>query len=96
MYRGYQATEKLQTMHDNAIEARTRLKLDAETEVQAQELADLKQQREQNRAVQRQQMQQAEVIHEQEMKQIAHTNALRQKQADQDQAPRSRRERPAS
>ena len=42
VYRGYLAGEKLQAMHDDAIQARTRLKLEAETERQAQELADLR------------------------------------------------------
>src|SRR6185369_4457665 len=41
VYRGYFASEKLQSMHDGAIETRTSLQLQAETERQAQELADL-------------------------------------------------------
>jgi hypothetical protein len=36
VYRGYQASAKLQEMHNNAIEARTQLKLKGETESQAQ------------------------------------------------------------
>ena len=91
VYRGYQAGEKLQAMHDGAIEARTRLKLDAETEVQAQELADLKLQREQDRARQRQEMRQAEVLHEQRVRQIAHEQELRQRQAEQEQAVTAQR-----
>lgn len=46
VYRGYASGAKLQAMHDGAIEARTALKLEAETERQAQDLADLKQRRE--------------------------------------------------
>ncbi len=34
VYRGYYASDKLQAMHDNAIECRTRLRLEAETERQ--------------------------------------------------------------
>ena len=49
VYRGYAAGAKLQAMHDGAIEARTGLKLEAETEAQAQDLADLKQRRELDR-----------------------------------------------
>lgn len=49
VYRGYEANKTLQAMHDDAIEARTRLKLEAETERQAQDLADLKQTREAER-----------------------------------------------
>ena len=50
VYRGYLASNKLQQMHDNAIEMRTGLVLEAETEEQQQTLTDLKQQREHARA----------------------------------------------
>ncbi len=46
VYRGYEANPRLQAMHDQAIERRTGLQLEAETEAQAQELADLKAERE--------------------------------------------------
>ncbi len=42
VYRGYGAAESLQQMHDQAIEARTRLQLDKETERQSQELENYK------------------------------------------------------
>ena len=42
VYRGYGATESLQRMHDEAIESRTRLKLERATEQQSQELLDFK------------------------------------------------------
>ena len=42
VYRGYHANAALQAMHDNAIETRTRLLLESETETQAQVLEDLK------------------------------------------------------
>lgn len=50
VYRGYIAREQLQAMHDAAIEARTRLVLEAETEERQQGLADLMQEREHLRA----------------------------------------------
>lgn len=50
VYRGYATSESLERMHEQAIETRTRLKLERETENQAQELADFKQQREFQRA----------------------------------------------
>ena len=50
VYRGYLARPQLQAMHDTAIEARTQLVLEAETEERQQELADLKQEREHLRA----------------------------------------------
>jgi len=48
--RGYSTTAALQSMHEQAIETRTRLKLEKETERQSQELADFKQSREYQRA----------------------------------------------
>ncbi|MEO1480892.1 MAG: hypothetical protein AAFU77_02220 [Myxococcota bacterium] len=42
VYRGYRAPENIQQMHDAAIESRTRLALERETEQQAQELEDYK------------------------------------------------------
>lgn len=42
VFRGYGATESLQQMHDQAIESRTRLKLERATEQQAQELEDFR------------------------------------------------------
>lgn len=53
VYRGYEAGETLQDMHNRAIEARTRLRLESETERQAQDLADLKQAREATREQER-------------------------------------------
>jgi hypothetical protein len=50
VYRGYTARDQLQAMHDHAIETRTRLVLEAETEERQQELADLKQERDHQRA----------------------------------------------
>ena len=50
VYRGYVASNKLQEMHDNAIETRTALALETETEEQQQTLTDLKQDREHTRA----------------------------------------------
>ncbi len=42
VFRGYKASEKLQSMHNNAIETRTRLVLEQETEQKSQDLADFK------------------------------------------------------
>lgn len=82
VYRGYQANGKLQTMHDNAIEARTHLRLEAETEAQAQELADLKIEREAERAVQRRKLEEADLQHQSRLKELAHAEQMRRKQAD--------------
>ena len=42
VFRGYQASEKLQLMNDNAIERRTKLRLEDESERQLQLLEDMK------------------------------------------------------
>lgn len=82
VYRGYEANPKLQGMHDSAIEARTSLQLQAETERQAQELADLKLQREAERAKQHRDMQRQQTEHEQRMKQLSHDQALREQASE--------------
>lgn len=51
VYRGYLAPNKLQQMHDNAIETRTALVLEAETEQRRQEIADFQQTHEHDRAL---------------------------------------------
>jgi hypothetical protein len=63
VYRGYEAGRKLQAMHDEAIEARTRLKLEAETEAQAQTLADLRLEREVRRAARPREMEREQAEH---------------------------------
>jgi hypothetical protein len=92
VYRGYVASQKLQSMHDAAIEARTALKLEAETERQAQELADLKLLRESERDVRRRDMQRAQTEHDQHLQQLQHDGELRRKEADHKQTAAQRRE----
>jgi hypothetical protein len=82
VHRGYEATPKLQAMHDGAIETRTRLRLESETENQSQALADFKLEREQERSVRRQQIEQAEAEHQHRVKRVAHEEQLRQKQVE--------------
>jgi hypothetical protein len=82
VYRGFAATAKLQEMHDKAIEARTKLKLDAEHENQAQELADLKLARERDRSEQKQELERREVEHQTRVKRIAYEEQLRQQEVE--------------
>jgi hypothetical protein len=82
VYRGYVASEKLQLMHDDAIERRTALKLEAETERQAQELADLKLAREADRDAQRQAMIRAQTEHEESLAQLKHDGELSRRESD--------------
>jgi hypothetical protein len=83
VYRGYYASDKLQAMHDNAIECRTKLRLEAETERQAQELADLKLTRELERAAKRQEMEEAETNHQNRLKHLEHEAELNERDAEQ-------------
>lgn len=69
-------------MHDGAIEARTRLKLEAETEDQAQELADLKLLREAARSEQRQDMESQQAQHTVTLKRMEHDEKLRRVEAE--------------
>lgn len=63
VFRGYFASDKLQKMHDNAIEKRTQLKIQYETEEQNQLLTDMKLQNEVERAELEQSMQLEELKH---------------------------------
>lgn len=80
VYRGYTAGETLQSMHDGAIETRTRLKLDSETEAQAQELADEQLAREAARAEQRQAMEARQTEHTIHLQRLEHEEQIRQEE----------------
>jgi hypothetical protein len=67
VYRGYGAPQRLQQMHDQAIEARTRLQLERATEHQSQELEDQRLDSQMARAAKRRKEQAAEVDHEMEL-----------------------------
>lgn len=96
VYRGYYASEKLQAMHDGAIECRTRLRLEAETEKQTQELADLKLTREIERAQRRQEMNEAEAVHKIRLVQLDHQALIEQKQAEERQKLEAKRNEDAA
>ncbi len=91
IYRGYHASEKLQTMHDDAIEMRTKLRLEAETENQAQTLADLKLQRETVRSVQRRELETEDAAHANHMLKLKHDELLRQRESDREQELKTKR-----
>ncbi len=74
IYRGYVASSKLQVMHDNAIELRTQLVLENETEDQQQQLTDLKLNREHKRAAQ---------IRKENEREIEHTLAQMSQESEQ-------------
>ncbi len=82
VYRGYTAGSTLQAMHDGAIEKRTQLKLEAETEDQAQELADMKLGREADREQQRQTMEALQAEHTVRLKRLEHDEQLRRDEVE--------------
>ena len=90
VYRGYQATAKLQSMHDGAIEARTKLRLEAETENQSQALADLKLVREAERAERRREMEEAELAHNNRILGLNHDQQLRRQGLEHEESSRRR------
>lgn len=92
VYRGYEANPKLQAMHDHAIEARTALQLESETERQAQELADLKLVREAQRAKQQREIEREQTEHEQRMNRLTHEELCKQQAEDHQQSVAFRKE----
>ena len=83
VYRGYGAADSLQQMHDQAIEARTRLQLERDTETQAQELENFKLESQMARAGKRRSEQTLEVEHELEMSGKRQAAEIQRRQADQ-------------
>jgi hypothetical protein len=81
VYRGYGAPDRLQQMHDQAIEARTKLQLERATEQQAQDLENFKLESQMHRAGKRRHEQTAEVAHQLELDQKKQEAALRAREA---------------
>uniref|UniRef100_A0A7S3GGK3 Band 7 domain-containing protein n=2 Tax=Palpitomonas bilix TaxID=652834 RepID=A0A7S3GGK3_9EUKA len=82
VYRGYHASDSLQKMHDDAIKSRTKLRLEAETEEQAQALADMRVEKELERSSKRQEMEIAEQQHKNEMSKRQHEEKMRQREVE--------------
>jgi hypothetical protein len=80
VYRGYGAPASLQQMHDQAIEARTRLQLQRATEQQSQDLEDYKLDCQIARATKRRGEQSTEVAHDLEVARQRQEAELRQKE----------------
>lgn len=85
VYRGYAAGETLQDMHNRAIEARTRLRLESETERQAQDLADLKQGREATREQQRREVERQRIEHQNHLHGMELEARLKSERAEREQ-----------
>merc|ERR1711998_459198 len=72
VFRGYGAPTRLQKMHDDAIEKRTKLVLERETEEQEQQLEDLRVQREGERLKKKQCMEKDTQAHVRELQRATH------------------------
>merc|ERR1712039_205806 len=72
VFRGYGAPQRLQKMHDDAIERRTKLALERENEDQEQAMQDMKLGREEERLRKRQMMEKETSAHERELQKEAH------------------------
>jgi hypothetical protein len=81
VYRGYGAPERLQLMHDQAIEARTKLQLERATEQQAQDLENFKLDSQLQRAGKRRHEQTFEVEHDMELGRKRQEAAMLSRQA---------------
>ncbi len=82
VYRGYGAPDRLQAMHDQAIEARTKLQLERATEEQSQSLEDYKLNSQMNRAARRRTEQAIEVDTEIDMARKRQEAERQQKEAE--------------
>jgi len=79
VFRGYLAPQRLQKMHDDAIERRTRLVLERESEVQEQKLQDDRLAKEEERDKVKRGMQKAQAEHTAEMQRTAFEAKQREK-----------------
>ncbi|MGJ8725992.1 MAG: hypothetical protein ACSHYB_15665 [Roseibacillus sp.] len=84
VYRGYLAPNKLQQMHDHAIETRTALVLEAETEERRQEIADFQQTHEHERALLNRAEQERTLEHELKQKEENRNATLATRQAEEE------------
>lgn len=76
VFRGYEASQTLQQMHDEAIELRTRLTLTAESEEQQQELEDLRQRKIHQRSLKDREEEQRTKQHNLKIEEMAHEARL--------------------
>lgn len=80
VFRGYGAPQRLQKMHDDAIERRTKLALERETEDQEQQMQDMKIDREEQRMVKKRRCEEAASEHTLKLKRSAHEAKMREQE----------------
>ena len=78
VFRGYIVNQKLQEMHNEAIEKRTRLILTKESEVENQKLEDFKLEKMLEREAAKQKLELDKAMHVEKMKKISHEEEIRQ------------------
>merc|ERR1712048_1191585 len=84
VFRGYGAPQRLQMMHDDAIERRTKLALERENEDQEQHLLDMKLEHEEERLRKTRQMEMDTKEHERKLQRAAHE--AKQKELEEERA----------
>merc|ERR1711959_634148 len=82
VFRGYEASNKLQQMHDQAIETRTEMRLTTESEEQQQNLHDFRQDKEQSRALRQRQEEERTKHHQLHMENLEQEAKLTDWQRD--------------
>jgi hypothetical protein len=83
IFRSYSTTDAIQQMHDKAIETRTKLLLEKETEEQSQELLNFKIEQEMERNKKKHELEKADVIHKLEIERVKHESVLQRKKEEQ-------------
>lgn len=82
VFRGYQASDKLQLMNDNAIEKRTKLRLEDEAERQQHVLEDLKLEKRFERSEKERKIELEQMLHKLDLVKQQHTSHLQAKEAE--------------
>lgn len=90
VYRGYQASDKLQTMHDAAIQSRTKLNNEAEVAEQLEKLEDMKLGKKLERSMREMQMQQGAKEHQLKMSALEHKEGLLRREMEHKELIRQR------
>ena len=85
VYRGYHAAGNLQEMHNQAIERRTRLRLDGEAESTAQEIENLKLKGQSERMQVKNQMEEEERRHANSLLNMDHSERLAREKRDREE-----------
>jgi len=78
VFRGFHSSDSLQQMHDQAIQERTKLRLEADTELQRQRHLDLQLDKEEERSVRQRDLQKQQDEHRREMEQVNHAQEIDQ------------------